>query len=137
MTRYKMKKIVLVAIAMIISVTVVFAQNNQQKAAEEPIFKPTFIVGDIYVVFTILESIDIKGNEVEPFLETKNTISTYLQDAQNKNLKVTDKVTANMPAYIAQNLITFLSRATLKGSMAEAYKRFIDAIIESSKVQTK
>lgn len=133
-----MKKLVLAVTLFLLTVSaVVFAQGNKPVANEEPIFKPNFIVGDVYVVFTIFETIDIKGNEVEAFLEVKNTVNSYLQEAQNKNLKATDKIVVNMPTHLAQNCITFLSRATLKGNMAESYKRFIDAVIEASKAVGK
>jgi hypothetical protein len=89
------------------------------------------------VIFTILDDIEIVGNEVEAFLEVKKSITGYLEEAQNKSLKVTDKITVNMPGHIAQNIITFLNRAKLKGNMAESYKRFVDGIIEASKAIAK
>ena len=110
-------------------ISLTFAQQNKQ---EVPVFKPTFIVSDVYIALTILENVDVKGNEVEAFIEVKNTLNSYLELAKNNNLKVSEKMTVSMPGNIAQNTITFLGRATLKGNMAESYKRFIDAIIQSA-----
>ena len=133
-----MKKFILTSLLLVFAFSAMaFAQANTPKNNQFPIFKPSFIVGDIYTIFTILDGIDIVGNEVEAFLEVKKTITTYLEDAQNKSLKVTDKITVDMPGHIAQNSITFLNRATLKGNMAESYKRFVDGIIEASKVAPK
>ncbi len=127
-----MKKSFLLTLSMffaIISIALT-QQNNQQ---EIPVYKPEFIVSDIYIAVTILDGVDIKGNEVDAFLEVKNTLNNYLKDAKNKNLKAEDKIVVEIQANIAQNLVTFLSRATLKGNLADAYKRFIDAIFASAK----
>ncbi len=111
------------------------AQTNLQSNPNSkiPDLKPTFIVSDIYVVMQILEGIELKGNEVEAFLDVKNNLKSYLEMAKDKKLKVTDSLKINMPGYLAQNIITFLTRATLRGNMADQYKRFVDAIINSSK----
>jgi hypothetical protein len=130
-----MKKFILTTLILVFAFSAVtFSQTTNNQL---PTYKPSFIVGDIYVIFTILDDIEIVGNEVEAFLEVKKSITGYLEEAQNKSLKVTDKITVNMPGHIAQNIITFLNRAKLKGNMAESYKRFVDGIIEASKAIAK
>lgn len=108
-------------------------ENRQMKTEEFPVLKPTFIVSDIYIAVQILEGIDLKGQEVDAFLEVKKTLNAYMLTAQDKKMKVGDPMKVDLPANIAQNTLTFLGRATLKGNMADAYKRFVDAIVESSK----
>ena len=109
-------------------------QNTQTKTAKDyPLLKPTFVVSDIYVAMQILEGIDLNGNEVDAFLEVKNTLKSFLEKAQSDKLKATDMIKVDFPGHIAQNTMTFLGRSVLKGNMAEAYKRFVDALIESSK----
>jgi len=127
-----MKKLFIISLTVFLTVLnlALSQQNNQQ---EMPVYQPQFIVSDIYIAITILDGVDIKGNEVDAFLEVKKTLNDYLNDAKNKNLKAEDKIVVKMPAVIAQNTITFLSRAVLKGNLADAYKRFVDAIFASAK----
>jgi len=106
-------------------------------AKEFPVLKPTFIVSDIYVAIQILDGIELTGNEVDAFLEVKKTLRSYLETAQNQKLKVSDEMKVELQGHLAQNILTFLSRSVLKGNMAEQYKRFVDAIIESSKTEKK
>jgi hypothetical protein len=109
-------------------------QNTQLKTPKDfPLLKPTFIVSDIYVAMQILDGIELNGNEVDAFLEVKGTLKSFLEKAQNDKLKVNDNIKVDFPGNIAQNTLTFLGRSVLKGNMAEQYKRFVDALIESSK----
>jgi len=131
-----MKRTIISTMILLLSLFVaVNAQTHLQSNpnAKIPDLKPTFIVSDIYVVMQILEGIELQGKEVEAFLDVKNNLKSYLETAKEKKLKVSDTLKVVMPGYLAQNLITFLARATLRGNMADQYKRFVDAIINSSK----
>ncbi|MFC2131378.1 hypothetical protein ACFLSQ_08075 [Bacteroidota bacterium] len=129
------RTLILTMIFLLTLFVAVNAQTNLQSNpnAKIPDLKPTFIVSDIYVVMQILEGIELQGKEVEAFLDVKNNLKSYLETAQEKKLKVSDTLKVVMPGYLAQNIITFLARATLRGNMADQYKRFVDAIINSSK----
>ncbi|MFH1049821.1 MAG: hypothetical protein V1779_02695 [bacterium] len=135
-----MKKLLILVLVFVIAQTgITFSQQNTQlKTAKDfPVLKPTFIVSDIYIAMQILDGIELNGNEVDAFLEVKNTMKSFLETAQNNKLKANDNIKVDLPGHIAQNALTFLSRSVLKGSMAEQYKRFVEAIIESSKTEKK
>ncbi len=111
------------------------ASFAQQAPARKnyPVLRPSFVVSDIYLALNILENVDLKGSEVDQYLEVRKQLQSYLDMAQKKNFKSSDTITVNMSAPIAQNTVVFLGRATIKGSMAAQYKRFVDAIVQASK----
>lgn len=131
-----MKKLLIFVLFLAIAqIGIAYSQKNTQtKSAQEfPLLKPTFIVADIYIALQILDGIELSGNEVDAFLEVKSTLKSFLETAQNNKLKANDNIKVDFPGHIAQNTMTFLSRSMLKGNMAEQYKRFVDALVESSK----
>lgn len=136
-----MKKIILIFAITLLSVSSLYSQQQPQlinnNVKQNPIMKPVLIVSDIYMVMQILDGIDIKGQEVEAFLDIKNHLKSYLEDAKTKKLKATDNITVEMPTFIAHNILFFLNRATLRGDMADQYKRFIDSIVKAAPKQKK
>jgi hypothetical protein len=128
-----------IIIALTFAGTMSFAQATklQTPPAKQPNLKPTFIIGDIYLAVQTLENVEIVGNEIEPFLQVKTTLNNILQEQQNANKKVTDSVKVDLPLPVAQNTLSFLSRAKLPGKIADQFKRFVDAIVESSKALEK
>jgi hypothetical protein len=130
-----MKTRILIVFCLLLASISLNAQTDTKiKSAKDfPVIKPTFVVSDVYVVLQILESIELSGNEIDAFIEVRDNLKSYLEIAKEKKLKVSDSMTVNMPGHIAQNTVTFLSRAKLKGNMVDDYKRFFDAIIEASK----
>jgi len=130
-----MKKIVLLFAITVLFISSAFSQQQKlikQDANKYPTMKPVLIVSDIYMVMQILDGIDIKGKEVEAFLDIKNHLKSYLDEAKKNKLKVTDNITVEMPTFIAHNIIFFLNRATLRGNMADQYKRFVDALVKAA-----
>jgi len=131
-----MKKLFIFALLFVfVQTAMIFAQQNTQTKSPKdfPLLKPTFVVADIVVALQILDGIELNGGEVEAFLEVKSTLKSFLEKAQNDKLKTNDNIKVDFPGHIAQNTMTFLNRSVLKGNMAEQYKRFVDALIESSK----
>lgn len=131
-----MKRLFLLVAIVVFAISSVFSQQQQQlinkNVTQYPTMKPVLIVSDIYMVMQILDGINIKGKEVEAFLDIKNHLKSYLDEAKNKKLKVTDNITVEMPTFIAHNIIFFLNRATLRGDMADQYKRFVDALVKAA-----
>ncbi|MGA2296165.1 MAG: hypothetical protein ABSG15_01275 [FCB group bacterium] len=130
-----MNKIFIIVLALVgLFTTNLIAQvQQQQQQAKTVILKPTFIVEDIVFVYQTLDNIEITGNEVEPFLEVKKVIQSGVQTAQTDKKQPTETIQMDISLPNAQNLITFLSRAKFSGRNAEQFKRFVDAIVESSK----
>ncbi len=110
------------------------AQNAQQQQ-QFSILQPELHVSDIYLALNILEDVTLKGSEVEAFLEVTKQLNAYLDYAKKEELKASEKIRVNMHGRIAQNTLTFLNRATIKGKMANQYKRFTDAIENAPKAE--
>ncbi len=131
-----MKKIIVVTFAALFLVCFnSFAQiKNDPKNV---VLKPTFIVGDVIFAYNILNTIEITGAEVEPFLECKNALKGIIDSATKENMKPTDNITADIPLVTAQNLSSFLSRGKFKGENAVNFKRFMDSMVKSAEAMKK
>ncbi|HRS01729.1 MAG TPA: hypothetical protein P5545_04195 [Bacteroidota bacterium] len=108
-------------------------QNLQQQQQETQILHPTVIVGDIAFIGQTLKTVEIKGSEVNAYLDVEKEITRILTELQQQKKKLSDSVQIDIPLNIAQNTLTFMDRATLTGQNAAIYKRFADALIASAK----
>ncbi|HPO63718.1 MAG TPA: hypothetical protein PK762_11620 [Candidatus Kapabacteria bacterium] len=125
-----MKKM-LFYIALLLSLSFnVWSQQNQQQAV---ILKPVFVLEDVNFAVNVLNSIEITGTEVEVFLNCKNTLISYIQSAQKRNKTAKDTIHCELALTTAQSIANFLDRAKFSASQAEQFKRFIDALVESTK----
>lgn len=114
------------------SMSNLFAQQPNQETASVTL-KPTFVIADVLFVDNALNSIDIKGGEVDAFLECKETLKTFKESLKGTNKKLGETMTVEIKASIAQNIINFLQRAEFKGANAQNYKRFYEALVEAAK----
>jgi len=112
-----------------------FAQQQNLQQSETQILRPTVVVGDIAFIGQTLKTVEIKGSEVNAYLEVENEITRILTDLQQKKVKLNDSVQIEIPLNIAQNTLTFMDRATLTGQNAVIYKRFSDALVASARKQ--
>ena len=123
-----MKKIFISLSLLLVFLTVsISAQTTNQNVN----IKPEFIVADVVFAYSVLNTIDINGREVEPFLACKNHLKTLVEKAQTEKKQAGDKITDDMPLSIAQNLAVFLERGTFKGEQAEMYQRFIKSLVDA------
>lgn len=129
-----MKKLFILAIFFAFSF-VGFAQQQNLQQPETQILRPTVVVGDIAFIGQTLKTVEIKGSEVNAYLEVEKEITRILTDLQQKKAKLNDSVQIEIPLNIAQNTLTFMDRATLTGQNAVIYKRFSDALVASAKKQ--
>lgn len=129
-----MKKLFILAIFFAFSF-VGFAQQQNLQQTETQILRPTVVVGDIAFIGQTLKTVEIKGSEVNAYLEVENEITRILTDLQQKKVKLNDSVQIDIPLNIAQNTLTFMDRATLTGQNAVIYKRFSEALVASAKKQ--
>jgi hypothetical protein len=115
-----------------------FSQERKlEPEKKQVILKPFLLVGDIIFISQVLNNVEIRGNEVESFLTVRTQLNNTLQKIQDKNLQATDSLIVELNIVTAQNLLNLLDRATIQGAHAERYKRFVEAIIESSKAAQK
>ena len=126
------RKLSIILFVVLTSAFTILAQttNQQQKAV---ILKPVFYVEDITFAVNALNSIEITGTEVDNFLKAKSTLLSTLQKAQKQTKNQKDTIQIDIEINIAQSIVNFLGKAKFSASQAEQYKRFIDAIVESTK----
>ncbi len=106
---------------------------NQQQLLQQ-VIKPNFVVEDVVIALQILNNIEITGNEIDAFLNVKRTLQSIIKRVQDSSLQTTDQIRVEITVQTAQDMLTFLQRGKFSGQVAEKYKRFIDAIVESAKV---
>jgi hypothetical protein len=130
-----MKKVIILLMVFVFPF-LTFAQgqpNLQNQQKEVPILTPKVVIGDLVFVSQTLKTVEIKGSEVDAFLQVDQAITKILQDLNAQGRKANDSVDIKLPLNIAQNTLAFMDRAVLSGQNAIIYKRFVDAVVESSK----
>jgi len=110
-----------------------FAQQQQQY----PVIKPTFTYGQIDLALRLMAKIELNGSEVDAFLEIKSALYPVLVKGANEKKQLNDKITLDMNAKQADNVIAFLNRARLNGSEVQTFKEFKDAIFAAAAVLKK
>lgn len=128
-----MKKLLLSFVLFLIPLVVLSQQQNQQNQQDMPILTPKVIVGDIVFVTQALKTVEIKGSEVDAFLQVQQSFEKLIKELNTQQKKVNDTVDIRIPLNIAQNTVAFMDRATLQGQNAVVYKRFVDALVASTK----
>lgn len=133
-----MKKLFILAILFSLSYVGYSQQQPQSlQQQEQQILHPTVVVGDIAFIGQTLKTVEIKGSEVNAYLEVEKEITRILTDLQDKKMKLNDSTQVDIPLGIAQNTLTFMDRATLTGQNAIIYKRFAEALVASAKKPKK
>jgi hypothetical protein len=123
-----MKHVFSIIVAVILFSTPIFAQQQQQVQT----IKPTLVLSEIAFALQLLETIEMRGSEVDAMVAIKNVMVPPIVKANNEKKQGTEKVTLEFTIPQAQNLLTFLQRAKLTGASAERYKNFTDAIVASA-----
>lgn len=124
----------LLASALFMNLSTLFSQGNQQNVQ---MLKPKVYVLDIVFAYQLLNSIELKGSEVNAFVEVKNVLTPHIETIQKENLPANNVVTFEIAAPVASNLLAFMERGKFSGADVEKYKRFVDSIIESAKPSDK
>jgi len=113
-----------------------FAQTPQAPQAQQQqqvIIKPIFIAEDVAYVLTSLGTIEIKGEEVDAFLNIKNLLTTAIQKAVNEKKKNEDQIMIEMSLQQGNVMANLMQRVKLSGANAEKHKRTIDALVKAAK----
>ncbi|MBU3741801.1 MAG: hypothetical protein FGM24_05885 [Candidatus Kapabacteria bacterium] len=116
-------------LALIATSSIAFAQGKQ---AETPMLKPDLLLGDVKNVSLFIDNVDIRGNEVDAFLDVKQTLAKAAEAAEKAGKKADDKITVEMKIETARNFLLLMSRAPLKGGEAEKFKAIITAVTDAA-----
>lgn len=122
------KTLTLIA-AIVMAVSVSMAQGQPSEA----VLKPELQLADVKQVTLFLGGVEIRGNEVDAFLDVKQTLAKAAEAAGKAGKKDEDSITVEMRISTAQNFLLLMQRATLKASDAEKFKAIVQSIEESAK----
>ncbi len=115
-----------------------FAQQQAQSDQSSPqntILKPTMTLGDVLFAINVLNTVEIKGSEVEAFLDVKNVFVKAAQEAQKAKKTESDQVTVEMNLLTANNFMMLFQRASIPGSAAERFQAVKQALYASASQQ--
>jgi hypothetical protein len=133
MVRFQWKTVVVAMVIALIGVGTSYSQAKQDVAT----LKPRLALSEVAFAAQMLETIEIRGSEVDAFVDIKKVFMGILEIAQKDKKEAKDVVTVEMNIGQAQNLLTLLQRAKLTGADAERYKKFVDVIIASAQPEGK
>ena len=111
--------------AVLFLVPVSNAQQNQNLATQT--IMPMVVVADMHFALSVLNTIEIKGDQVNAFLDIKNLFAGAIEYAQEKKLKMTDAFRISTTYAVGKNTMFFMEKVTLSGANAEQYKRLTGA----------
>jgi ribosomal protein S1 len=129
-------KAVLVALALMISVVSAVAQQSNASLTpqqEAVTIKPKLMLGDVKALSNFLLGIEIRGNEVDAFLDARKTLTAAAEAAAKAGKKDEDVITVDMRLDIAQNIFLLMQRASLKGAEAEKFKQIITSMQDAAR----
>jgi len=95
--------------------------------------KPKMKLRDVAAVIQFIAGVDIRGNEVDAYLDTRKILVEVMETANKASKKDEDIVTVEMKLEQVQNLFTLMQRGSLKGGEAEKFKEIMSAIQEAVK----
>jgi len=102
--------------------------------AKEDKFKVEFALEELAFSINVLNSIDITGEEVQPFMDIKNTLMDVYKDVSGSKKKSGD-VSFTLP--MAKNFLFFMQRGRFKGVDAEIFNKISTRMIEKIKKESK
>lgn len=133
MVRFQMKTALVAMFIMLVGVGTSFAQGKQDVV----MLKPKMALSEIAFAAQMLETIEIRGSEVDAFVDVKKVFTGVLETALKDKKEAKDVVMVEMSIGQAQNLLALLQRAKLTGADAERYKKFVDVVVASAQPDKK
>ena len=131
MVRFTLRNAVLAAFIMAFSLG--FTASAQQAQT----IKPKMPITEVAFAAQMLETIEIRGGEVDAFVDVKKVFISALDAAQKDKKKAEDVISVELTIGQAQNLLALLQRAKLTGADAERYKKFVDTVVASAQTESK
>ncbi len=127
-----MKNFAQIAILLFVVFSINLMAQQGQPAAQQNI-KPTLTAGDLVFAANLLNTVELRGGEVDAFMQVKEALKPYLEKIQKEKLQTGSNVEMTLPIGTAQNVLTFMERGKIAGADAERYKRIIDAFMAAAK----
>lgn len=110
------------------------AQCSLTPAAQAPtVLKPKMKLAEVKGVVQFLGGIEIRGGEVDAFLDTRKVLTDALDAATKATKKDDDVLTIEMRGDQLQNLATLMQRGSLKGAEADTFNSIITALKDAVK----
>lgn len=107
-------------------------------AAQAPVIvKPKLKLGDVKALIVLISEVDIRGQEVDAYLDTKKVLASSVDAATKAGTKDDAAVVVEMRAEQVQNLFMLMQRSQLKGAAAEKFKEIVTILDEAAKEALK
>ncbi|MFN8361212.1 MAG: hypothetical protein U0264_14975 [Candidatus Kapaibacterium sp.] len=124
-------------IAVISAFIMAFSFGFVAQGQQAQTIKPKMPITEIAFAAQMLETIEIRGGEVDAFVDVKKVFIGALDAAQKEKKKAEDVIAIELSIGQAQNLLALLQRAKLTGADAERYKKFVDTVVASAQPDNK
>lgn len=136
-----MRILLIAACALVLGVGSAFSQGQVGQltpAAQAPVIvKPKLKLGDVKALIQLIAEVDIRGQEVDAYLDTKKVLSGAVDAATKAATKDDGVVTLEMRTEQVQNLFMLMQRSQLKGAAAEKFKEIVTVLDEAAKEALK
>lgn len=136
-----MRPILIAICALVLGFSSVHAQGQGGQltpAAQAPVIvKPKLKLGDVKALIQLISEVDIRGQEVDAYLDTKKVLSSAVDAATKAETKDEGLVTLEMRTEQVQNLFMLMQRSQLKGAAAEKFKEIVNILDEAAKEALK
>ncbi|MCO6465743.1 MAG: hypothetical protein J5I53_03915 [Bradyrhizobiaceae bacterium] len=116
------------------------AQSNNSSslspAPQKPIvLSPKMKVADVKAVAQFIQGVDLRGTEVDAYLDTRKVLTTASEAATKAGKKDEDVIEVEMRLDQAQNLFTLMQRGQLKGAEAEKWREIVQTLQDAVKAE--
>ncbi len=118
---------------MTIFLFVVLSLNMVAQQQSQQIIKPTLTAGELVFAVNLLNTVELKGGEVEAFIQVKDALKPYLEKISKEKLQTGSNIELSLQIGTAQNILTFMERAKIAGADAERYKKIVDSFVAAAK----
>ncbi len=109
-------------------------QSSLSPAPQQPVMiKPKMKLADVKAVTQFIAGVDIRGTEVDAYLDTRKILMDAADAATKGGKKDEDAIAVEMRLDQAQNLFTLMQRGQLKGAEAEKWREIVASLQEAVK----
>ena len=109
------------------------AQSLTPAAQTPTVIKPKMKVIDIKASVQFLGGIEIRGTEVDAYLDTRKVLTDAIESATKAGKKDDEAVTFDMKIDQAQNMFTLMQRGSLKGAEADKFNEITQSLKDAVK----
>ena len=102
--------------------------------AKDDKVKVEFAIEELAFSINVLNSIDITGEEVQPFMEIKTVLMDVYKDVSGGKKK-SGSVSLTIP--MAKNFLFFMQRGRFKGVDAEIFNKISTRLVDEIKKESK